>query len=167
MPDALAVISRVISEHHAIRQHVRLAGDSLNDFEALFSLHQAQSTLSQSSIENLDEKQTQMQQAVTSLEQGLKTHFAFEEKYLLPLFGELLAQAFLHEHHKIAGQIESARKTLADTRLEGLSRQELFARKSGMQQTINDLCQVVDEHASHEEIILNMMKKTLEAGGKL
>jgi hypothetical protein len=32
-----------------------------------------------------------------------------------------------------------------------------------MQQTINDLCQAVEEHASREEIILNMMKKSLEA----
>lgn len=165
MPDALAVITRVISEHHAIREHVKLAGDAVNDLEALSTLYRAQSRWSQSSIEALIEKQEQMQQTISFLEQGLKNHFAFEEKALLPLFGELLMKAILHEHHDIGRQIESAKTTLAIIKLEGLRQPDLLSKKSEIQQIINHLCQAVEEHASHEEIILSMMKTALEDSG--
>jgi hypothetical protein len=41
MTDQLEMIDRLISEHHGIRDYVRLVGDSLNDIEALFSLQRA------------------------------------------------------------------------------------------------------------------------------
>ena len=60
MPDALAVITRAISEHHAIREHVKLAGDTVNDIEALITLQRAHAQWTQSSISALAEKQNQM-----------------------------------------------------------------------------------------------------------
>ena len=162
MPDALAVITRAISEHHAIREHVRLAGDTVNDIEALITLQRANASWAQSSIGDLIEKQNRMQQAISFLEQGLKNHFTLEEKALPPLFGDLLMKAILNEHRKISEQIESAKTTLSNIKLEGLEQQELLSKKSQIQGTINHLCQAVEEHAHHEEIVLNMMKKALE-----
>ena len=162
MPDALAVITRVISEHHTIREHVKLAGDTVNDIEALFTLHRAQSGWSQTSITALIEKQNQLLQTISFLDQGLKNHFGFEEKALPPLFGELLMKAILHEHHEIDRQIETAKTTLANTKLEGLGQQELLSKRTVIQQNINNLCQAVEEHASHEEIVLSIIKKALE-----
>src|SRR4030042_2580336 len=82
MPDVLAVITRIISEHHAIREHVKLAGDTVNDIEALFTLQRTQSGWSQTSITALIEKQNRLLQTISFLEQGLKNHFGFEEKAL-------------------------------------------------------------------------------------
>lgn len=162
MPDALAVITRVISEHHAIMEHVKLAGDTVNDIEALLTLHRTQSGWSQSSAQALIKKQNQLQQTIGLLDQGLKNHFVFEETVLLPLFGELLAEAILHEHHEIFKQIESAKTTLANIKMEGLEQQELLSKKAEIQRTFDHLCQAVEEHAGHEEIILSMIKKALE-----
>ena len=162
MPDASAVITRVISEHHAIREHVKLAGDAVNDIEALFTLQRAHAGWAQSSITALMEKQNRMQQAINFLEEGLKNHFAFEENILLPLFGELLAKAILHEHHEISRQIENTKTTLANIKLEGLEQRELLSQESGVLRTTNNLSQAVEEHAQHEEIVLNMIKKALE-----
>jgi hypothetical protein len=162
MPDPLAVVTRVISEHHAIRGHVKLAGDTVNDIEALFTLQRTQSGWSQASIATLIEKRDQLLQAISFLEEGLRNHFDFEEKALLPLFGKLLTKAILHEHHKISRQIRSAKTTLADIKLEGLGQRELLSTRSVIQGNINRLCQTVEEHAQHEETILNMMKKALE-----
>jgi hypothetical protein len=103
-----------------------------------------------------------MQQAINFLEQGLKNHFAFEEDALLPLFGELLGQAVLREHHEISRQIDGAKTMLANIKLEGLEQRELLSQKSGVQEIINRLCQAVEEHAHNEETILNMVKKALE-----
>jgi hypothetical protein len=46
--------------------------------------------------------------------------------------------------------------------LEGLDQRKLLSKKSVIQQNVNSLCQTVEEHAQHEETILNMMKKALE-----
>jgi len=162
MPDALAVITKVISEHHAIRGHIKLAGDTVNDIEALFTLQRAQSGWSQASITALIEKRDQLLQTISFLEEGLKNHFDFEEKALPPLFGKLLMKAILHEHRDISRQIESAKTTLANIELEGLDQRELFSKRTVIQQNINSLSQTVEEHAQHEETILNMMKKALE-----
>ncbi|MFW6118563.1 MAG: hemerythrin domain-containing protein [Chloroflexota bacterium] len=162
MPDNLAVVTRVILEHHAIREHVKLAGDTVNDIEALFALQKTQSGWGQTSIKSLTEKQAQLLQAISFLEQGLKNHFDFEEEALLPLLGELLAKAILHEHNQISRQINSAKTTLTSMKLEGLEQHELLSKKSVIQQDINSLRQAVEEHARHEEVILNMMKKALE-----
>jgi hypothetical protein len=162
MPDNLAVVTRVILEHHAIREHVKLAGDTVNDIEALFALQKTQSGWSQTSIVALTEKQDQLLQAISFLEQGLKNHFGFEEEALLPLLGELLPKAILHEHDQISRQINSAKTTLTSMKLEGLEQYELLSKKSVIQQDINNLRQAVEEHARHEEVILNMIKKALE-----
>jgi len=162
MPDALAVITRAISEHHAIREHIKLAGDTVNDIEALITLQRADAQWTQSSIGALIEKQNRMQQAISLLEEGLKNHFTFEEITLPPLFGDLLMKAILHEHYAISKQIESVKTTLSNIKLEGLKQQELLSKKSQIQGTINHLCQAVEEHAHHEEVVLNMMKKAVE-----
>ncbi len=161
MPDALVVITRVISEHHAIREHVKLAGDTVNDIEALFTLQRTELGWSQTSSTALIEKQNQLLQTISFLEQGLKNHFGFEEEALPPLFGELLMKAILHEHHEISRRIESAKTTLANIKLEEPDQRELFSKKSAIQNSINNLGRTVEEHAHREEIILNMMKKAL------
>jgi hypothetical protein len=162
MPDVSAVVTRVISEHHAIRGHIKLAGDTVNDIEALFTLQRTQSGWSQTSITALIEKRDQLLQAISFLEEGLKNHFDFEEEALPPLFGKLLMKAILHEHHEILWQIGSAKTTLANIELEGLDQRELFSKKAVIQQNIHSLRQTIEEHAQHEETILNMMKKALE-----
>ena len=162
MPDALAVINRVIAEHRVIRENVKLTGETVNDIEALVTLQRAHAQWTQSSIAALIEKQMQMQQAISFLEEGLKNHFGYEEKYLPPLFGEILMKALLLEHHQISRQIKDAKTTLADIKLEGLEQRELLSKKSQIQQMTGNISRTIEEHASHEEIILNMMRQALE-----
>lgn len=108
MWDASAIVTTVISEHHAIRGHIKLAGDTVNDIEALFTLQRTQSGWSQTSITALIEKRDRLLQAISFLEEELKNHFNFEEEALPLLFGELLMKAIQQEHHKISKQIGGA-----------------------------------------------------------
>jgi hypothetical protein len=162
MSDALAIVTRVISEHHTMRRHIKLAGDTVSDIEALFALQGAQSGWSQTSIAALIEKRDQLLQTISFMEEGLKNHFDFEEKALPPLFGKLLMKAILHEHHRISGQVGSTKTTLASIEVERLDERDLLSKKSAIQQSINNLHQTIEEHAHHEEVILTMMKKALE-----
>ena len=162
MVDALAVVTKIVTEHRAIREHVKLAGDTVNDIEAIFTLQRTQSDWSQTSTTALIEKRDQLLQATSFLEEGLKNHFDFEEGALPPLLGKLLMKAIVHEHHGISGQIASAKATLANIEFEGLSQRELLSKRSAIQQNINSLGHIVEEHMQHEDAILNMMKKALE-----
>jgi len=162
MPDALAVVTRVISEHHAIKEHVRLARDTVNDIEALFTLQRAQSGWTQTSITALLERRDQLLQAISFLQQGLRNHFDFEEQTLLPLLGELLAKAVVREHNGISKQINDAKAAVAGMQMEGLEQRELIANKSLIEQHISSLHRMVEEHTRHEETILSMMRQTLE-----
>ena len=163
MPDALAIIKRAIAEHHTIREHVKLAGDTISDFEALVTLQQQQSGWSQTSVADMIEKQSQMQKTTSFMEHGLRNHFDFEERDLLPLLGELLQKAILNEHREVYRQIDNTKATLAGIKLEGLEQRELLSKRSEIQHAINKLFQAVDEHMRNEEMVLGMMIKGLEA----
>jgi len=162
MPDALKAITRIISEHRKITDHIKLAGDTNNDIEAIFTLQTTQykAGWSMTSVTDLIKKRDQLLQTINSLGDGLKNHFVYEEKILPLLFGELLMKAILREHHEILGQIENAKTTLIN--LEGLDQDELLSKGPMVQQSINNLSQTVLDHAHHEETFLNVMKKAIE-----
>ena len=162
MPSALEVITRVISEHRKIAEHTKLSRDTMNDIDALFTLQKKryQVAWSSTSVTDLIKKRDQLLQTINLLEDGLKNHFGYEEEALPLVFGELLMKAILDEHHEILGQIENAKTTLIN--LEGLDQEELFSKRTVVLESINNLCQTVEDHAHHEETALNTMKKPLE-----
>jgi len=162
MADNLALINRVIEEHHTIRGNLKLVGDSVSDLEALFSLQKARPDLILSSPEALKEKQEKLQQTLSFLDDGLKNHFGFEEKLLPPLFGEFLMKALILDHRAIKKQIDAAKSLAADTILAGVSQKELLSRKSRIQQEVENILQLVEDHAAREETILKMLKRALE-----
>ena len=161
MPDALEVITKVISEHRKITNHTKLAGDTMNDIDALFTLWRTQNKAgwSMTSDTEVIKKRGQLLQTINLLKDGLKNHFGYEEEVLPLVFGELLMKAILREHHEILEQIENAKTTLIN--LEGLDQDELFSKELVVLQIIQNLCQTVEDHAHHEETALNMMKKAL------
>ncbi|MBI4284484.1 MAG: hemerythrin domain-containing protein [Chloroflexi bacterium] len=160
--DRLAIINRVIEEHRRIRGEMRLLGESVSDMEAIFSLQKMQAGWALSSGEVLLEKQKKLQETVTYLDEGLKKHFAFEERELPPLFGEVLMQALRREHQEILKATREARVTIAADWPADMPPEQQLARRTYTQQAISSMCQMMEEHATREEIILDMMKKTLE-----
>jgi len=162
MPDALEIITRVISEHRKITDHTKLTGNTTNDIAALFTLEatKRKAAWSATSVTELIEKRDQLLQTIDLLEDGLKNHFGYEEKALPLVFGELLMKPILHEHHEILGQIESAKTTLIN--LERIDRDELFSKRTAILESVNNLCQTVEDHAHHEETALNAMRKIVE-----
>ena len=161
MEDNLAIINRIIEWHQAIRGHVKLVGDSMSDQEALSALEKTRSDWIPGRLEILSEKQERLQQTMGFLDEGLKNHFNYEEEALPPLLGELFMRALILDHREIKKEIDEAKRIVAETRLEGLSREELLSRESHIEQMINNICQLVEEHATKEEIILEMLQRAL------
>lgn len=165
MSDNLAIINSVIKEHHTIRGHVKLIGDTVADPEALLTLQTERLEWTVGSPETMSEKQGGLQQKMSFLGEGLKNHFAFEEEVLPPLFGELLMQALILEHRGIIRQIDEAKNIVSNTRLEGLSQEELLSKKSDITQLIDSVLHLAEEHLTKEEAILKMLKRALEDKG--
>ena len=166
MQDKLAIIRRILDEHQTIKGHLKLVGDSVSDQEALAALQKAHADFIPGRLEVVSEKQRKLQQTMSALEEGLKNHFAFEEKSLPPLLGELLMQALVLEHREIRNEIDEAKSTVESIKLEGLSREELLSKESHIQQMIDNICQLVEEHATKEEAILEMVQRALEDIGQ-
>jgi hemerythrin len=162
MQDKLAIIKRIIDEHQNIKQHVKLVGDSVSDQEALTALQKEHSNFIPGRLEVISEKQKRLQQTMAFLEDGLKNHFAFEEKVLPPLLGELLAQALALEHREIIREIKEDKSIVANISLKGLSREELLEKEAHIEQVIDTLLQLIEEHAAREETVLGMIRSALE-----
>ncbi len=162
MKDYLAIIKRVIEEHQTIREHVKLVGDSISDREALATLEKASTDWIPGRGKALSERQNRLLRTISSLEEGLKHHFAFEEKALPPLLGELLMQALILEHREIMKELVEAKSIVANTKLEGLRRDELLFQESHMQDMIHSIYQLNEGHLTKEEAILYMVQRALE-----
>jgi hypothetical protein len=161
MLDSLSIINKVIEEHQIIRRHIKLIGDRLPDQEALRSLEKAQADLIPGRLEVLSEKQGKLQQTLSLVDEGLKNHFTFEEETLPPLLGKLLMQGLILEHKNIQSEISKTKTLVADTKLEGLKREELLSQELNLQQTVRGICHLIEEHSTKEEAILRMIQKAL------
>ncbi len=166
MEDNLAIINRIIEWHQTLRGHVKLVGDSIVDREALLALEKTRPEWIPGQLEALTEKQKKLQQAMSFLDEGLRSHFAYEEKVLPPLLGELFMQALILDHQEIKKEINEAKSMVPEIKLEGLSRDELLSQESEIQETISSMCQLVEEHAAREEIVLEMVRRVLEKKGQ-
>jgi len=162
MTDALEAVKKVISEHSMITDHLKLTAGKMNDIDAIFALEttKRKAAWGSTSVTELIKKRDQLLQTIDLLEDGLKNHFGYEEVVLPLVFGELLMEPILRKHHEILGQIENAKTTLIN--LERMDQDELSSRRTVVLESVNNLCQTVEDHAHHEETVLNMMKKVLE-----
>jgi hypothetical protein len=154
----------VFAEHSLVKQNIRLVGDSVNDVEALFGLERTYSGLTQTSLEELPHRQERLELALSLLREGLANHFAFEENALPPLFGEVLMDALVLEHHTIRKAIDKAQDIVHDSLVDRLDQEGKLAWKSVLQKVINGLTQEIHSHAADEETVLKMLKKSLQSG---
>lgn len=161
MLDNLAIISRIKDEHQNLQGHVKLAGDSISDQEAIASLRGAHTDWIPGRLEILAEKQKKLQRTLSFLDEGLRNHFAFEEEVLPPLLGELFMRALILDHREIVKQIDEAKSIAADTKLEGSKREELLSKESHIQRLIDGISHLVQDHATKEETLLEMLERAL------
>jgi len=164
--DQLAIINRVILEHQKVRDYVKLVGGSVTDRQALANLQKARTDWVPGRLDILAETKEKLEQATAHLETGLKHHFEYEEEALPPLFGELFMQALILEHQQIRQKLADARATITSIKLEGLSREEVLTKESDIQQTINALGTAVEDHAVREEVMLDMLQRSLQEKDK-
>ena len=164
--DKLDTIKQVIKWHKTIRGHIKLVGDSISDQEALVTLLIKRADWLPEQLEDLEEKRANLQQTMSYLDEGLRNHFEFEEKELPSVLGELFFQALHLEHQEIIGAIEKAKVAVSDTRFKGVNKDAMAARAAEVKDVIDDIGKMIEEHAVKEEVLLGMLKKTLQQQNK-
>ncbi|MFC1847897.1 hemerythrin domain-containing protein [Chloroflexota bacterium] len=161
MEDKLIIIKAVIDQHKTIREHTGLVGATLSDQEALTALEKVRADWTPGRIEALSERHSRLQQVLSRLDEGIKKHFSFEEKALPTLLGDLLMRALYLEHKEIEREIDGARTIVTGMTLEVSDRKELLGNESRIQQRIGVVLQFIEDHATKEEMILEMVRRAL------
>lgn len=162
MAGELAIIDRVIAEHQIIRRNMQGAQSSATDYEAYFSLQQAQTGLAQSAVEKLGDQKARMLDSLNRVQKGLDNHFSFEESSLPPLFGEAFMKALIFEHTEIIQYLAQTISLASASTMEGLSQKDVLEHKSRLQEVTIKLGDMLEQHANLEEQMLKMLKKTFQ-----
>jgi len=166
MSGELEIVNKIIDEHRTIRTHMKLVGDTVSDPEGLLKLEQARPDWMLGAPEQLGEKQTRLGQNLNYLFEGLQNHFALEEKWLPDLLGGLMMEALILEHVEIKATIDAIRSAVSGINLEQMTHEQRLSFKWSMQQKMEDMRQLLENHAGKEETILSMVKKAIEARRK-
>jgi len=160
--DKLELINKIIEAHQVIRRDLSVIGKAVSDREAMFSLDKEQYNWTPGQPGDLEQKQKKFEENLNRLDQGLKRHFALEEEHLPPLFGDLLMQGLLSEHHDLLEGVNHAREMIASSRSEAPSREKSLERQSTVQGIIEGISLRIEDHASREEVIFDMLREALE-----
>jgi hemerythrin len=159
MPEYLDKVREIIVEHRSILGYVKLVGDSISDKEALTSLEKARRV--SGGPEALAQKVSQLKQALSRLDEGLKNHFAREEEWLPPVFGKFLMRALLIEHAEMQRAIDDARSAALATGVEKMSQKELVAWDASLRKLVSRLSRLIRRHARMEDRVLGMLERAL------
>lgn len=162
MKDALDIINHVLTEHATITKNVTGASSRMNDINALFNVRQESYKVAWSltSIPDLLKKRDQLEEGIKVLEDGLKKHFAYEEKVFPLVLGEILLKDLLSDHSEVFERIEEVKACL--TTFEGLGKDELFDKRTELLQGVNELTSTITNHAQSEDRVLSMIRKVYE-----
>lgn len=161
MTDSVVTINTVISEHHATRLHVRLAGDSISDEEAVATLKGARTDWIPGRHAAPALRQRKLEQTLCYVGEGLRNHFATEEAMLPLLLDQVLTRAIELDHRRILDRMDETLAAVADLDLQAPDRESLLETESKVQQWIDHVCHLIEDHATKEDIVLDMMLRAL------
>jgi hypothetical protein len=162
MADRLAIVTRVMDDHQDVGTNLKLLGDSVSDLEGLISLERVKPDWMLAPAELLSDKRDQLVQTVNFLREGLENHFSFEEENLALILGDTVMRGLMLEHEDIKRSLDSLQSTLDNTKIEGLTSEQLLAIKWNIRQKIDDLRQLIEGHAGKEDVFLQTVKRALE-----
>lgn len=155
-------IEYVSTEHTNIRRVVNSVGNAMSDLDTLFRLETERFNLSLAPLQILSEKSARLAKIIDSLWKDLKEHFSYEEENLTDVLGPTLSKALKIEHANIAREMEYVKTIIAGSSFDGLTQPEMLVKKSNLQQAIGKLCQMIEEHAKDEDVLIKLVKKAMK-----
>lgn len=162
MMGSVAAINGVIAGHHSTHARIRLAGDSISDEEAVASLKGARTDWIPGRPSMPALRQRRLDQTLSYVREGLSNHFAVEEALLPLLLDQMLMRALMLDHRRIIEKIDEASAVVTQLDLTQLGRTELLVRECEIRGMIDNICHLIEDHATKEDIVLDFMLKALQ-----
>lgn len=131
----------------------------MDDLETLSRLQTERFDLSQTSVQALAEKRQALGDIIETLWSRLKLHFAYEEEHLPDVLGPVLSKALLVEHEEIAREFDHVRIVLDESDFSKVPQSEILEMKANLGTAIGRLCQMIEEHAKNEDVLVKLVKK--------
>jgi len=160
--EALEIINRTIEEHRLILNNIGNVQGKANDVNALTKLNWERTGLATSTIEEFGGKLASLVNALSTLKTSLGRHFMFEEENLPGVLSKTVMESLLVYHRAIRGDIEKLDGFLTDFKIEGMPGKDLLNSKMETVNKVNELSNLIQEHASKEENILRERQKELQ-----
>ena len=167
MDEASALIDQIIEEHKIIMRKAQTLEEVANDVEAIAGLDKAKEAFMPGTSEQKQGLE-KLQEALDTIEEGVKAHFDREETALLAAFkkhgDKELASAFhslLLEHEDIRSRLAHSKKHIAELTGGELSRHVWEASAHDMRAHISHTRKLLQAHASIEQELFQTLRSRL------
>jgi hypothetical protein len=157
--DDIVIVYGLLHEHEAIIQNAVQIKNAINGPEAKFL--QTAGHWSEELVKEITTAYSNVQRAMSNINQGLQQHFEKEEKDLAPLIGSLLTRALGQEHSQLLEKFTKARIQVNESNLEKLSREELLAKSYEIRNATISIFDQIESHITREDVILQLLRRTI------
>ena len=153
MRDLASTVESLMNEHEGIRGHTRQVLKSLQDLDTLLTTPAVHSRRPEY-LDAVDEKRSNLRQAMGYMEDGLKFHHLHEEEVMPALIGDLLMKAIRSEHEEQYVQFTRLNPLLLEN-----DPQRFLDNVTHIKGKIKEICRDASIHSTREDGILYFLKK--------
>ena len=113
----------------------------------------------------LEQKATELEEALQSITSDLEAHMHFEEQEFLPILteyaGEIIRRGLLSEHEAILGSIAEAREAAKGLIRRQAGREEVMGAEINIHEGLGRILQLMREHTRRQEVIFSLAEEAL------
>lgn len=153
MNESQVTIDTLLGEHAAIRAHLNIVRGLTRDWKSLLDRRDSILT-SPDELREIDEKRSNLRQAMAYLDDGLKKHHAHEHSIFPLLIGTMLLEAIKMEHTEILALLEKVNYRIINDNIA-----DFVTEGPELMRMIDEVCSLSASHASREDGILHFLKK--------
>ena len=159
MPEISSAES-LIQEELAINAQIKSLDALSNDLFSRINLKES-SEWTAAQLQDLDQRQMNLNNLYTSLEEGLENHFAREDVFLRLYLGSYILEAITKEVTAIKENLSRVKALFNSTDLKGINREDSLVRSLNIRQAIDNLSQQITSHNQKVDSVLTLLKSVV------
>jgi hypothetical protein len=164
--DDLEIITKVMDQHELLQERFGSISSIMSDRRALSLIEEAKDALGVNWRLSLSQRRDYLVASLLAVEQGMKSHYDFEEEMLPPLYGELLMRALIFEHRELTDYMRETVEAVSALDLQELDHQEELEREVLISTRLGTLRDKKLDHQRREEAVLVTLRRILEEQAK-
>jgi hypothetical protein len=138
----------------------------MSDRRALSLIEEAKDELGVNWRLSLSQRRDYLISSLLMVEQGMKSHYEFEEEMLPALLGDLLTQALVIEHRQLMESMRATIEAITGVGLDDLNHKEELDREALISTRLSALRERKLDHQRREEAVLVTLRSIIEEQAK-